>query len=184
MLETNSYTSAFSENPALAYLLAHRGKYLAFLLEKLRNRELAEELLQNVATKVVERGPQLRSKRHVEAWLYRIVRNTLADYFRELTRSPLRLDNDPVKLQIAAPDPMPEPCPCVMKELTHLKPEYEDALRDVEVTGSSVQRYAAAMQITDNAASVRLHRARKSLLKRVIKACGSCAGAGCFECAC
>ena len=184
MIETDSEKTVSPENPALAYLLANRGQYFAFLVERVRDRDLAEELMQNVAAKVVERGSQLRSEARVAAWLYRIVRNILADHYRDLTRSPLSLDADPTELQIAAPDRVAEPCSCIMRELTHLKPEYGDALREVEVGGSSVRKYATARQMTENAVSVRLHRARKSLRKRVTETCGSCAGAGCFECAC
>lgn len=171
-------------NCALELLLAYRKKYLNFLAGRLHSRELAEETLQIVTLKVIERGSQLRSGEKAEVWLYRVLRNALTDHYRMKVRSGIAADRDLSTLEIAASASTPNLCSCAMNELSQLKPEYADVLRAVEMDGNSVLNYASEHAISANAVSVRLHRARKSLHKRIVNSCGSCAGAGCFDCSC
>jgi len=172
------------ENRPLQLLLRERDKYLNFLARGVRNRDLAEELLQSVALKVIERGSQLRCETSAEAWLYRILRNTLTDHYRETAKPLFSAVTPALELEIAAPSSVANPCPCASNEVGQLKPEYTDALRSVELGGDSVLNYAATKGLSPNAAYVRLHRARKSLLERVMRTCGPCAGPGCFNCSC
>jgi RNA polymerase sigma-70 factor (ECF subfamily) len=65
-----------------------------------------------------------------------------------------------------------------------LKPEYENAIRRVDVDGTAVQDFAAEAGITPNNASVRVFRAREALRKQVKVSCGTCADHGCLECSC
>jgi RNA polymerase sigma-70 factor (ECF subfamily) len=65
-----------------------------------------------------------------------------------------------------------------------LKPEYADALRRVDVDGAAVKAFAAHAGISATNASVRLHRAREALRRRVRDACGTCAEHGCLDCDC
>jgi RNA polymerase sigma-70 factor (ECF subfamily) len=173
-----------TSNRALQLLLRDREKYLNFLTSRIRNRDLAEEVLQSVTLKVIERGHQLRIDSRAEAWLYRVLRNALTDYHRSTANPVSAAERDSSGLEIAAPVSASNPCHCATHELRQLKPEYADALRSVEMEGTSVLEYAKAHVISPNAASVRLYRARKSLQQRIMNTCGSCAGAGCFDCSC
>ena len=71
-----------------------------------------------------------------------------------------------------------------MEELSRLRENYSDALHAMEMNNEPVAAYAARKGISANNAMVSLHRARKSLRKRLESRCGSCAGAGCFDCKC
>jgi DNA-directed RNA polymerase specialized sigma24 family protein len=171
-------------NQPLDLLIAQRNKYVNFLARRLHNRELAEEILQIVTLKIVERGSQLHSAERAEALLYQVLRNAVSDQYRMEVRSGLPPDPDPSKLEIAAPASAPNLCSCAIHELSQLKPEYAEVLRAVEMDGTSVLNYAGEHAISTNTASVRLHRARKSLRQHIVNTCGSCAGAGCFDCSC
>jgi RNA polymerase sigma-70 factor (ECF subfamily) len=65
-----------------------------------------------------------------------------------------------------------------------LKPEYADALRQIEVGGVSVKDYATAHGISAGNAGVRIFRAREALRKQVARSCGTCAEHGCLDCSC
>jgi RNA polymerase sigma-70 factor (ECF subfamily) len=65
-----------------------------------------------------------------------------------------------------------------------LKPEYREALRSVEIDGSSVKDYALRAGISSNNAAVRVFRAREALRRQVIASCNTCAEHGCFDCTC
>ncbi len=72
-----------------------------------------------------------------------------------------------------------------MSELARtLKPEYADALRQIEVEGIAVKDYAAAHGLSAGNAGVRIFRARAALKKEVVRSCGTCAEHGCLDCTC
>lgn len=180
-----SPSEAVQPNRALLELLVDgRAKYINFLARRLPDRELAEEIFQQIVLKVLERKSQLRSEVRAEAWIYRVLRNVIIDQHRRRSRAVLNPQEGSGELEIAAPEPTLALCPCARAQLAKLKIEHQDALREVTMAGNSAQAYAAGRNISSNVAYVRLHRARHSLRRRLIAVCGSCAGPGCFECTC
>ena len=172
-------------NRAVLELLVNgRTKYIKFLLSRLRDRDVAEEIFQQLIIKILERKSQLRSEAHAEAWIYRVLRNAVIDHHRRSSRGVLAMQEGGGELEIAAPEPMPALCPCAPAQLVKLKAQYQDVLREVTMAGNSVQAYAAERNISSNVAYARLHRARHSLRERLVAVCGSCAGSGCFKCTC
>jgi RNA polymerase sigma-70 factor (ECF subfamily) len=75
-------------------------------------------------------------------------------------------------------------CACVSDLIETLKPEYAEALRKVDLAQNDVASYAKDLGITNNNASVRLHRAREALHKQLVLSCGTCATHGCLDCRC
>jgi RNA polymerase sigma-70 factor, ECF subfamily len=150
----------------------------SFCSSTLRDRDLAEEIFQQLIIKILEWKSQLRSEDRAEAWIYRVLRNAVIDHHRRSSRGVLVMQEGGGELEIAAPEPTPALCPCAPDQLVKLKAEYQDALREVTMAGNSVQAYAAERNISSNLAYVRLHRARHSLRERLVAVCGSCAGSG------
>ena len=85
---------------------------------------------------------------------------------------------------MAPPDVRDEICACVGRLAATLKPEYAEALAEVDVRGIPVKAFAEARGLTPNNASVRLFRAREALRRRVVASCGTCAEHGCVDCRC
>jgi DNA-directed RNA polymerase specialized sigma24 family protein len=77
-----------------------------------------------------------------------------------------------------------EICECVCGLLASLKPEYQDALRIVDLEERNLNDLAQQSGITAENAAVRVHRARKALRRQVEQACGTCAEHGCLDCSC
>ena len=129
----------------------------------------------------------LRAADSAVAWFYRALRNAIVDHYRR------RGTETRVLAQVAAEteDEVPPEqelldavCACVTTLLPTLKPEYASAIRRVELDEIAVRDYAAEENLTPNAASVRLFRAREALKRRVIQSCGTCADHGCVDCRC
>jgi RNA polymerase sigma-70 factor (ECF subfamily) len=152
-------------------------------------RQLAEDLFQDAFTRSLGKIEQVRADESVVAWFYRTLRNTVVDHHRRLGASGRALERLAGELGDASAPP-PElhrtVCGCVSQLADGLKPEYADALREIDVNGLSMADYATARGITANNAAVRVFRARKALLGRVDKTCGHCAeGGGCGDnCTC
>jgi DNA-directed RNA polymerase specialized sigma24 family protein len=68
--------------------------------------------------------------------------------------------------------------------LHRLKPEYADIVRAVELDERSIAHVANERGLTTNNATVRLHRARAALRRRLVEVCGACSEHGCLDCTC
>ena len=77
-----------------------------------------------------------------------------------------------------------EICSCVSRLAATLKPEYAEALQEIEVGGTPVKTFAAQRGLSSSNAAVRVYRAREALKKRVTESCGICAEHGCLNCTC
>lgn len=175
--------------PAVQILIDHRDELVGFLVKRLGDRQLAEDLFQDAFVRGLDRIEQLRAEESVLAWFYRALRNALIDHHRRVGSSGRALERLAGELGEAA-QPPPElhasVCRCVSQLADALKAEYADALREIDVNGMSVRDYATSRQISASNAGVRVFRARKALLGRVEKTCGHCAqGGGCGDdCTC
>ena len=176
-----------NEAPALV-LVNDRLKFLNFVRSSVHDPDEAEEILQRASLKVVARAAALRNPARAEAWIYRLLRNEIADHFRRFVVRLKRTAELPEDFSNGISperglDP-PRLCPCAKKELESLRPNYCDALRAMEMAGETIAIYATRKGISVSSATVLLHRARKSLRARLQAHCGTCAGSGCFDCGC
>lgn len=172
----------------VAVLVENHRRFLAFLEQRVGSREVAEDLLQDAFVRGLPRAGQLRDEESVIAWFYRSLRNALVDHWRkrgaeERAIARAALEADPV--EPAVDDAlMVTVCACATALLETLRPQYAEALREVDLGGKSVKAWADAGGITPNNASVRLFRAREALRQQLIRSCGTCADHGCLECTC
>lgn len=175
-------------NPELTQQLVdnHR-QFLGFLESRLGDRALAEDILQDAFVKSLLKGEDARDETSWVAWFYRTLRNAVIDHYRRSGARSRALETLAREME-GAVEPPPELrdaiCGCVTRLASTLKPEYEQALRRIDVEGTAVQDFAAEAGITANNASVRVFRAREALRKQVKNSCGTCAEHGCLECSC
>jgi RNA polymerase sigma-70 factor (ECF subfamily) len=75
-------------------------------------------------------------------------------------------------------------CACISDVIGDLKTEYREAIEHVDLAGESVESFAQLQNATANNVSVRLHRARKAVAKKLVQVCGVCAEHKCLDCTC
>jgi RNA polymerase sigma-70 factor (ECF subfamily) len=75
-------------------------------------------------------------------------------------------------------------CTCLYTLLPTLHPEYADLLRRVDLLGEPRQQVAAALGMTVNNVTVRLHRARQAIKRALLLSCTICPEHGFLHCAC
>jgi RNA polymerase sigma-70 factor (ECF subfamily) len=87
---------------------------LRYLLYLTGNRELADDLFQEVWMRVLVRGSQFNGQARFDTWLFTIARNLLIDYRRKRTMSSLdemfeggSEDDRPMTYEVADDDPTP-----------------------------------------------------------------------------
>ena len=61
----------------------YRQKVFSYILSKVQNKDLAEDLCQDVFLKIYEKSDTFdETKASLSTWIYTITRNTLTDYYR------------------------------------------------------------------------------------------------------
>lgn len=167
-------------------LVANHREFLAFLESRVRDRAVAEDLLQAAFVKALERGGAIRDGESAVAWFYRLLRNALVDHWRRSAREARVIERGAGEADAAAEDPELHGavCRCFEGLLPTLQPAYAEVLRRVDLEGRPVGEVAESLGITANNASVRLHRARQALKRSLEASCGTCATHGCLDCEC
>lgn len=168
-------------------LVNNHRQFLGFLERRVGDRALAEDILQDAFVKSLQNPPAAEDESSAVAWFYRVLRNAVIDHYRRNGARNRALEGFAAELGDAVeppPEVREEICGCVARLAATLKPEYESAIRRIDLEGAPVQEYAAEAGITPNNASVRVFRAREALRKTVKASCGTCAEHGCLECSC
>jgi RNA polymerase sigma-70 factor (ECF subfamily) len=163
----------------------HR-EFLRFLERRVESRSAAEDILQSAFARGLERGAGVQDEK-VVAWFYRVLRNSVIDHYRHRDSTARALETwgrEFTESQEPSAEMRQEICQCVSSLLGDLKPEYQDALRVVDLEDGTLGDLAEQSGITAENAAVRIHRARKALRRKVEQACGTCAEHGCFDCHC
>ena len=171
----------------LNLLLDLRRQFLGFVQRRVRNANVAEDILQSAYMRALCADGDLRESGSSVAWFYRILRNAVIDHYRRQAAEGAALERWTAELETEVqPDPVlyNATCQCIHGALEILKPSYASVLREVDLKGVALGAYAASQQISVGNAAVRAHRARTALKKQLIRCCGSCSEHGCLDCIC
>lgn len=162
---------------AIDLLVARKTRLLAFLERRVGNRADAEDLLQAAMLRLVEKGGLLRDKDKLVPWFYRLLQNMIVDWYRRRSSA----HEIQARLYASArrePDIdqalFAEVCACVLDVLDTLSPQYADIVRRVDLDERPLGTVAHELGISMGNVSVRLHRARRALLKGLRGVCGAC----------
>jgi len=95
-------------------IVRYQHRLLRYLLFLTGNREMAEDMFQDVWMRVLTRGGQFNGKARFETWLFTIARNLVIDHRRKRTMSSLdelfetgNDDDKPMSFEVADQQPTP-----------------------------------------------------------------------------
>jgi RNA polymerase sigma-70 factor (ECF subfamily) len=170
-------------------LVESRQELLDFLRRRSDSLEEAEELLQRFSLRALERASNLRDVRTVRGWLGRVLASTIADHHRLISRRRRRettMEQIDIEGAAAAPDSELDGaiCSCLYKLLPTLKPEYAEVIWRADILGEPRDRIATSLGTSLNNVTVRLHRGRQALKKRLEEMCLTCPVHGFLDCRC
>ena len=156
---------------------------------RLGGREQAEEVLQRFSLRVLERVSDLRDVRTVRGWLGRTLASTIVDQQRrairtrrrEVTTEQTSIESLAIALDI---EPAGAVCNCLYKLLPTLKAEYAEVVWRADILGEPRDRIVASLGTTLNNVTVRIHRGRQALKKRLEEMCLTCPVHGFLDCRC
>lgn len=186
--DVDAVAPAPTADAALRRLVEHRRDFLRFLRGRLASPEEAEDALQDFCVKVTRAARRPDDETAIDAWLGRILRNTLTDAYRR--RAARRRAAEAHAREALTAESAIETaseadgCACARRLLPTLRPDHRAALRRVELEEAPRAEVAAEFGVSVNALNVRLHRARRALRREVEAACAGCCDDGFGSCDC
>tara|TARA_R110002074_G_scaffold118673_2_gene251388 strand:- start:97 stop:738 length:642 start_codon:yes stop_codon:yes gene_type:complete len=177
-------------SPALESALeAHYVDFQRYLLRRVGNKAIAEDVLQSFCIRVMQSETQLRDEGSAIGWLYTVLRSVLMDHFRKETvrkRGDARYAQERMVLDDDSfgQDDADSTCDCLRGLLPELRPEYAEILRQVDFLEEPRAGVAASMGISQENLRVRLHRARLAIGVALKQHCGTCCETEFRDCFC
>lgn len=142
-----------------------------FIVSRVKDDALADDLLQETFIRIHSKVDELRDETRVQAWVYQIARNIIADYYRK--SSPETITQVP---EVAAEEQeSDEAMTTTIRDMVLFMEELPDqdcqALCQVEFEGVSIKEYAQNAGISYTAAKSRVSRARYKLSDLLMNCC-------------
>ena len=147
----------------------HQSELKGYLIHRLSDAPLAEDLLQEVFIRAMREGERFCTLDNPRAWLFQVARNALVDHLR-LTKAAAPLPDDVVAAQepIAPVDALAECLECVLPELSA---DDRDIVQRCDLDGVKLQAYADDRGLGLPAVKSRLQRARRRMRELLIEHC-------------
>ena len=134
-----------------------------------RDRQTAEDLVQDVLLKLIDRTDEISRIEQLRPWLVRIVYRQFVDHYRRQQRSPVILadldemntpaDDDPVMLTDRQRQ--------LTGALEAINADQRDAILLHDVEGYTAEEVATILEISIGTVKSRLHRGRHALRERL-----------------
>jgi RNA polymerase sigma-70 factor (ECF subfamily) len=150
---------------------------LGLISRRVRSRETAEEILQDVMLRIHRNAAGVERADAVGAWVHTIARNAIADHYRsksvrhelatggeiepEVVREP---EDDP-------PDVRGELAACIAPLLRRLSPSFREALTLTDLEGVTQEEAAARVGLSLSGMKSRVQRARRQLKEVLVQCC-------------
>ncbi|MCT4622215.1 MAG: RNA polymerase sigma factor SigZ [Schleiferiaceae bacterium] len=144
---------------------------LGFIKSRVKDSDLAQDILQEVFIKIHQKLPSLKSEDKLTSWVYQITRNTIIDHFRK------KGNTEKLEDQIAKhlPDEIAEVnkdfSSCISPFIEDLPVKYKDVLQQTVFAGTSQKEYADQHDLSYSAVKSRVQRGREMLKNAFIDCC-------------
>ncbi|MEW6210855.1 MAG: RNA polymerase sigma factor SigZ [Acidobacteriota bacterium] len=146
----------------------YHNQLLSFIRRRVRDTDMAEDILQDVFVKIHSRLDTLAQSERVQNWLYRIARNAVIDHYRT------RKEMEPLPYDLPQTEPDDETWRelerCVAPMIEMLPDRYRDAVMMSEIEGLPLKEVAARLKLSLPGAKSRVQRGRQ-MLKQVFLDC-------------
>lgn len=142
-----------------------------YIINKTKNKDLADDLVQEVMLKLVESHQKSKEIQNIKAWLFQVSRNTMYDYFQKHNMS-VNLDDD-WKLN----NNVQEETTSIMEEdyvipmIQMLPEEYAVPLKLSDIDNVPQKEIAKQLGIGLSATKMRIQRARTKLRELFVECC-------------
>ena len=182
------HSAALAPDAVNRRLVECRRSFLSYFRRRLGRLGDAEDAFQDFCLKVIRAQKTPDDCDMIDAWLGRILRNTLIDHYRRYAsrqRGEAAYEREmQITFREVEADQGGRACSCIHHALPTLKPEYSEVLRRAFFDEEPRARIADDLGLSSNNLGVRLHRARRALKQKLEQTCASCCDDGFLSCDC
>lgn len=147
----------------------HKDRLRNYIVRRVRDRHVAEDILQDVFVKVHASLHTVTSPGSVSAWLFRVAANAIADHYR--THKPA----EELPEDFSAPEQernyVSELASCLQPMIAGLPDIYRTALTLSEIEGITQREVADRLGISVSGTKSRIQRGREKLRQRLLQCC-------------
>jgi RNA polymerase sigma-70 factor (ECF subfamily) len=161
--------STTPEQDLSATYAALRRGLLASIRHKVRDPQVAEDLLQDVFVKAVKAMRDGRAPGNLTAWLHQVVRTTVIDHYRAKKPDAEPLDEDTALAPEEDLAHFQALATCMAPLVTSLPPLYRNAIVAADFQGRALAELAQGVSVS--AAKSRVSRGRAMLRERLLQCC-------------
>lgn len=142
-----------------------------FILKRVSNQTMADDILQEVFFKVYLHIKTLKDSRKFGPWVYQITRNTIFDYYR--SRKPMAAlpENLHLKDESLGETVLEELTLCVDNMVDRLPEKYRQAVKMTAYQGMTQKEMGEKLGISLSGAKSRTQRARAKLKRMLLNCC-------------
>ena len=147
---------------------------LGYVKSKVRSREDAEDILQNVFIKISSNIDKLTEDVKLKSWIFTITRNAIIDYYRvNATKKKVAVPEeiDENILESDDPDPTKGLDQCMNSMISLLPEEYRDIIIDSEIKGIKQKDLADKYEMAYPSMRSRVQRGRERLKQLFYNCC-------------
>jgi RNA polymerase sigma-70 factor (ECF subfamily) len=140
-----------------------------FVVQKVKDKELAKDIVQDVFVKVFSNINTLKNKEKVVAWIFQITRNEVNNYFRNQKYETSIADfpeTDAIDENLTS-----EFSACILPMIETLPEKYREAIKLTEINNFSQKELAAHLNISYSGAKSRVQRGREMLRSNIESCC-------------
>ena len=148
---------------------AHEKELSGYLMHRLGDRYLTDDLLQEILLKAMRQEKGFCAIAQKRAWLFQVARNLLVDRAR-LQKSEVEVDAD-LPQQEDERAPVEALDTCLARNLAELAPEDSAIIEQCDLLGMKQRDYADAHGLSLAAVKSRLLRARQRLRDNLVRNC-------------
>lgn len=163
-------------------IVVRRSAYLSYLRRRVSDPDTAEDILQDFNLKVIQASRRAGTIHNTDAWLSRVLRNTLFDHYRRRdarhraaaahavhVTALFTLDNTGPEPTEADADGLP--LAGIEPALERVRPDQAELLRALYLHDQPRESLARALNITIGTLNVRVLRARRALRDALMEDC-------------
>lgn len=151
-----------------AHIWPQRGKLFRMAYGWVRDRALAEDVLQNVFEKSVTRVNDLKTHPNVTGWLVASLKNEVLMHYRQSQKIDSFDDLEKLSLEESDDQETSQSVKKVMQLLGELPVKQREVFQLREVEGLNYEEIASYLEISLDQVKVNLHRARKNIRAKML----------------
>lgn len=147
---------------------------LSFVRSRIRSKEDAEDILQNIFIKISTRVNELSEEEKLRSWIFAITRNAIIDYYRaNANRKYIAVDNEMEEnildeVEVDATKGLDQ---CMSSMIALLPEAYRDIIIDAELNGVKQKDLAEKYGMTYSSMRSRVQRGRERLKQLFYNCC-------------